>query len=84
MDEACSRYYAYAYDPVGNRLSQTTQKATTRYAYDAADELQTETAGDKVTLYSYDQNGNETRAGVEFPRFRGHLALPRVRWSLVS
>jgi RHS repeat-associated protein len=63
MDEACSRYYEYAYDEVGNRLSQTTQKATTRYSYDAADELQTETTGDKVTLYAYDLNGNETRAG---------------------
>jgi RHS repeat-associated protein len=63
MDEACSRYYEYAYDEVGNRLSQTTQKATTRYSYDAADELQTETTGDKVTVYAYDANGNETRAG---------------------
>ena len=65
MNESCSRFFAYAYDPVGNRISQKTRKATTSYAYDAADELLSESSGKHdLTLYSYDANGNQTISGT--------------------
>ena len=54
----------WAYDPVGNRLTQATYQGTTSYAYDAADRLTSVTApGSVVTTYGYDANGNETAAG---------------------
>jgi len=59
MNESCSRFFSYSYDPVGNRISQKTRKATTSYAYDAADELLSESSGKHdLTLYSYDALGN--------------------------
>jgi RHS repeat-associated protein len=63
---------AFAYDPVGNRLTQTTIGAgpagtplapgSLSYAYDPRDRLETETgtlAGQPIgTIYGYDDNGN--------------------------
>src|SRR5450830_369489 len=72
MNARCSRYFGYAYDPVGNRTSLQTRRRTTLYSYDAADELVSRSSGhhnhghhhhDKLTLYAYDLNGNETREG---------------------
>jgi YD repeat-containing protein len=39
MNESCSHYYSYSYDPVGNRTKLETKKSETSYSYDAADEL---------------------------------------------
>jgi RHS repeat-associated protein len=70
MNESCSRYYRYSYDPVGNRTGLETKKSTTSYSYDAADELVSANKQkhghpnhDKLTLYTYDLNGNETGEG---------------------
>jgi RHS repeat-associated protein len=64
MDASCAHFSKYSYDQVGNRLSETTEKATTLYTYDVADELVTETEDqDEITSYAYDLNGNETKAG---------------------
>jgi hypothetical protein len=49
-------YYHYTYDSVGNRLTQTTQLATTNYAYDSANRL---TSVDGVN-YTWDNNGNSS------------------------
>ena len=46
--------YAYAYDPVGNRLSKTEDGSTTSYQYNAANQMLR--AGD--ITYAYDANGN--------------------------
>lgn len=46
--------YAYSYDPVGNRLTQTVGSVTTAYQYDAADRLYN--AGG--ITYTWDDNGN--------------------------
>jgi RHS repeat-associated protein len=63
---------AYSYDPVGNRLSQTTNIAdapntpalpapvTTKYSYNAANALLTASSPAGTTAYSYDANGNRT------------------------
>ena len=54
----------FAYDPVGNRLTQTTigaGAATVHYAYDVRDRLMTENA----TTYAYDANGNVTSKSGE-------------------
>jgi RHS repeat-associated protein len=63
MDDACTRYYKYSYDGVGNRLSQKTELGTTRYTYDSADELTKEITPGPDVVYAYDLNGNETRDG---------------------
>jgi RHS repeat-associated protein len=52
-------FIRWAYDQVGNRLTETRPSGTTSYGYDAADELTS--AG--ATTYSYDHDGNETAAG---------------------
>ncbi|MBF0688125.1 MAG: RHS repeat-associated core domain-containing protein [Cellulomonas sp.] len=61
-------YLEYAYDPVGNRLSDkrvgVTNPATTTYAYDAADRLLTTKVGTTTTSYTHDLNGNRTAAGA--------------------
>jgi RHS repeat-associated protein len=64
MDDSCTRYYKYSYDGVGNRLSQKTERGTTRYSYDAADELMREITPGPDVVYAYDLNGNETRKGT--------------------
>jgi len=46
--------FAYAYDPVGNRLSLTTHAGVLNYAYDAANRL-TSVNGQ---AYTWDDNGN--------------------------
>ena len=46
--------YAFIYDKVGNRTSQTVNSVTTSYLYDAANRL---TSVNGVT-YSWDANGN--------------------------
>ena len=53
-------YYHYAYDAVGNRLSQTTQLAVNSYQYDVANRL---TSVDGVA-YTWDNNGNLLNDGV--------------------
>ncbi len=68
MNARCSRYYAYSYDAVGNRLSEKTGKAETLYAYDDVDELLSTSEAkpchrEKLTHYSYDQNGNQASEG---------------------
>ena len=52
-------FIRWAYDGVGNRLSEVRPSGTTSYSYNAADEL--EQAGS--TSYTYDENGNELSAG---------------------
>ncbi|MFV2044155.1 MAG: RHS repeat-associated core domain-containing protein [Anaerolineales bacterium] len=47
-------FFRYTYDPVGNRLSQSTVAGTNAYAYDAADRL----ANVDGMAYSWDANGN--------------------------
>ena len=49
----------WAYDNVGNRLTQTNASGTTTSGYNSDDEL---TAAGSTT-YGYDHNGNETAAG---------------------
>jgi YD repeat-containing protein len=39
-DYSTGESYQYAYDAVGNRLSETTQLATKNYVYDSANRLQ--------------------------------------------
>jgi len=51
----------WAYDDVGNRLTQTTTGGTTTYTYNSDDRL-TAAGG---TSYSYDDNGNQTAAGTD-------------------
>jgi RHS repeat-associated protein len=67
MNESCSHYYSYSYDPVGNRTKLETKKSTTSYSYDQADELTSasklEHRRTEVTSYAYDLNGNETQEG---------------------
>ncbi len=46
--------YGYTYDSVGNRLTETTQLATTNYVYDNAN--RTTSAGGQT--YTFDANGN--------------------------
>jgi RHS repeat-associated protein len=74
-----NRISQYAYDQVGNRLSQQTtangNQKFTSYSYDANDHLLTETSGDQLTEYTYDNNGsNLTRthkvAGVLTDKIR--------------
>jgi RHS repeat-associated protein len=64
MNESCSHYYSYSYDPVGNRTKLETKKSETSYSYDAADELtgasKLEHRRTELTSYAYDLNGNET------------------------
>jgi YD repeat-containing protein len=69
MTSSCHHYYAYSYDPVGNRTALETKKATTTYAYDAADELSSTSKlklhdhHPDVTTYAYNLSGNQTRSG---------------------
>jgi RHS repeat-associated protein len=68
MNESCSHYYAYSYDPVGNRTKLETRRSTTSYSYDQADELvgsskQKRGRHPELTRYTYDPNGNETTEG---------------------
>jgi RHS repeat-associated protein len=67
MNESCSHYYLYTYDPVGNRTKLETKKSTTSYSYDAADELVSSSKlrhrRTEVTNYAYDLNGNEASEG---------------------
>ena len=56
----------FAYDPVGNRTTQTTTGTgadTDSYAYDTRDRLTSE--GDNTTSYGYDLNGNVTSKSGE-------------------
>jgi YD repeat-containing protein len=67
MNESCSHYYLYSYDPVGNRTKLETKRSTTSYSYAAADELTSasklEHRRTEVTSYAYDLNGNQTAEG---------------------
>ena len=53
----------FAYDGVGNRVSETRPSGTTAYTYDPADELTRAAGPFGTTTFAYDANGNETRAG---------------------
>ncbi len=59
-DYSDGTYFHYAYDSVGNRLSQTTPAGTTDYTYDDANRL-ANTAG---VTYTWDANGNLLWDGV--------------------
>jgi RHS repeat-associated protein len=59
-DYSTGDYYHYAYDAVGNRLTETTQLATTSYQYDVANRL---TSVDGIN-YTWDNNGNLLNDGV--------------------
>jgi RHS repeat-associated protein len=65
MNDSCSRYLAYSYDPVGNRVKLETSRGATTYSYDQADELLSTSKHCRrdVTTYAYDRNGNEAKAG---------------------
>ena len=52
--------YQYAYDPAGNRTSQTIDSAGTAYAYNAANQLTSATpAGGTARTFGYDGAGNQ-------------------------
>ena len=51
---------AWAYDGVGNRLSETRTTGTTMYTYDNADRLLSATG---LGSFGYDANGNQTDSG---------------------
>jgi RHS repeat-associated protein len=53
-DYSTGQYYHYAYDAVGNRLSQQTHIGTTNYTYDSANRLMQVGA----ITYTWDDNGN--------------------------
>ncbi len=58
-------FTSWTYDPVGNRLSETSYLGTTTYAYDVADRLTSATApGNAVTSSTYDAVGNLLSAGT--------------------
>ncbi len=59
-DYSTGEYFNYAYDAVGNRLSETTDTGTTTYTYDIANRL---TSVDGVA-YTWDSNGNLLSDGV--------------------
>jgi RHS repeat-associated protein len=58
--QASDPFIRYAYDGVGNRLSEARPSGTTTYTYNAADEL---TQAGAVS-YTYDRNGNQLSAGA--------------------
>ena len=51
----------YAYDKVGNRLTQTENGVSTSYTYSANDHLLESNDGSVITSYLYDANGNTTQ-----------------------
>ena len=53
-DYSSGEFFHYAYDTVGNRLSQETQLGSESYAYDAADRL----ISLDGTAFTWDANGN--------------------------
>jgi RHS repeat-associated protein len=53
-DYSSGEYFHYAYDAVGNRLSQETQLGSESYTYDAADRL----ISLDGTAFTWDDNGN--------------------------
>lgn len=58
-------YRTYTYDPVGNRLTETSDAGTTTYGYDVADRLTSTTPpGQGAISYTFDANGNQTGAGA--------------------
>ncbi len=59
-DYSDGAYFPYGYDPVGNRLAQTTPGGAANYAYDDANRL-TNAGG---TGYTWDANGNLLWDGV--------------------
>jgi RHS repeat-associated protein len=59
-DYSTGDYYHYAYDSVGNRLTETTQLATKNYVYDDANRL----ASVDGINYTFDANGNLLNDGV--------------------
>jgi RHS repeat-associated protein len=59
-DYSDGSYFHYAYDSVGNRLTEQTQAGTTSYVYDIANRL---TSVNGVT-YTWDNNGNLLSDGV--------------------
>lgn len=59
-------FVTYAYDAVGNRLSEATYLGATTYTYDAADRLTRVTPPLLLaTAYTYDANGNQLTAGLD-------------------
>ena len=57
-------YRTYAYDPVGNRLTEASNAGTTTYAYDVADRMTSVTPpGQGALAYTYDPNGNQLTGG---------------------
>ena len=84
MNARCSRYFEYAYDPVGNRTSLQTRRRMTLYSYDAADELLSTSKHRRrdVITYTYDLNGNETRAGEK--RYSYNLGNELIEPGLVQ
>lgn len=63
MNESCTRFFSYAYDPVGNRLSKIDESGTTTYAYNPSDQLTEETRPGGEILYAYDESGNQVQKG---------------------
>ncbi len=60
-DYSTGDYYYYAYDAVGNRLTQETQAGATSYTYDIANRLTQ--AGNNT--YTWDNNGNLLGNGTD-------------------
>jgi RHS repeat-associated protein len=57
-------HISYTYDPVSNRLTESTATDTTTSVYDAGDQLTSTTDASGTTSYSYDLRGNQTQAGA--------------------
>lgn len=56
-------YVRWAYDGVGNRLTETRSNGTTTYTYDADDRLTQRTGLGGSVTYAYDDNGQQIGAG---------------------
>ncbi len=66
VGDTSGEVYAYAYDPVGNRLQQIINGDTTSYQYDAANRLaQVAVSGQPAAVtYQFDANGNLLQTGA--------------------
>jgi RHS repeat-associated protein len=58
-------YRAYTYDPVGNRLTESSEAGSSVHLYDNADRLTSVTPpGQGAITYTFDNSGNQTAAGA--------------------
>jgi RHS repeat-associated protein len=61
-DGSVNSRFAYTYDDLGRKLTETTEAGTTSYSYDAAGQLlRVDLPGGRVIEYEYDAAGNRVR-----------------------